>query len=184
MSKSQTSNIPAEYQFLLEEKYPYILIKALELYGIKEKPGPQDNPVILEWAEEVKEYLGAPYQHDSIPWCGLFMAVCAKRAGYTPPKIAIRAKEWAKFGAPSDVPKLGDILVFNRAGGGHVGLYVGEDQDFFYVLGANQKDSVCIVKIRKDRLVCARQCRWKVAQPPTLRRIFIDTKANISNNEA
>ena len=33
---------------------------------------------------------------------------------------------------------LGDILTFKRNGGGHVGLYVGEDKDCYHVLGGNQ----------------------------------------------
>jgi cell wall-associated NlpC family hydrolase len=35
---------------------------------------------------------------------------------------------------------LGDVLVFRRGGGGHVALYVGEDEEAFHVLGGNQAD--------------------------------------------
>lgn len=58
---------------------PRMLQEARKLFGTKEVAGPADNPLILGWAKEVG--LAKSYNYDAIPWCGLFMAVVAKRAG-------------------------------------------------------------------------------------------------------
>jgi cell wall-associated NlpC family hydrolase len=79
---------------------------------------------------------------------------------------------------------LGDVLVFKRQGGGHVGLYVGEDKDAYHVLGGNQSDSVSITRILKDRLHAARRCTWKTAQPANVRRVFLSGSGAVSQNEA
>lgn len=175
--------LPEAYQWLEQEKFPRILLEALKLYGTKEKRGAAHNPIILGWAKEIKSYVGIPYDADEIPWCGLFIGVCASRAGYAPPKVCIRAKEWGSFGVHSNRPKLGDVLIFDRAGGGHVGLYVGEDSECFHVLGGNQGNAVSIVRIEKKRLLKARECPWRVARPPGLRAIILDSAGAISHNE-
>lgn len=184
MTKKMKAPLPTEYSWLGQEKFPRILIEALKLYGTREKQGSANNPEIMLWSDEVEDYLGAEYSADSVPWCGLFMAVCAFRAGYIPPEIAIRAMSWNNFGNKSDRPKLGDILVFLRNGGGHVGLYVGEDLECYHVLGGNQGDSVSITRISRERFVSARECQWKIRRPDTLRPIFLDSKGAISHNEA
>jgi hypothetical protein len=48
--------------------------------------------------------------------------------------------------------------VFKRAGGGHVGFYIGKDPDrqALHVLGGNQADQVSVTRIRRDRLFAAR----------------------------
>jgi hypothetical protein len=42
--------------------------------------------------------------------------------------------------------------VFTRSGGGHVGLYVGEDATHYHVLGGNQANLVSIMRLAKGRL--------------------------------
>lgn len=49
------------------------------------------------------------------------------------------------------------MLVFKRDSGGHVGLYVGEDDRAYHVLGGNQSDRVGFARIAKARLYAARQ---------------------------
>lgn len=88
---------------------------------------------------------------------GLFTAIIAHRTNVerrperNPPRLYLSALEWAPFG--TSVPKgalaFGDVLVLQRAkGGGHVGLYVGQDSPnknsagAFHVLGGNQSDRV------------------------------------------
>jgi hypothetical protein len=58
---------------------PRMLQEARKLFGTREVPSSANNPVILGWAKEVG--LAKSYNDDAIPWCGLFMAVVAKRAG-------------------------------------------------------------------------------------------------------
>lgn len=160
--------MPAAYRWLEREPGPRMLKIALALHGIREAPGAADNPVIMDWAREV----GCTwYGQDAIPWCGLFVAVCAKRAGWDLPPIPLRARSWIGWGAPSPAPALGDVLVFERGAAGHVGLYVGESVGHYHVLGGNQGDAVCIVRLPKWRMIACRQAPWLVAKPENVRPI-------------
>jgi uncharacterized protein (TIGR02594 family) len=118
-------------------------------------------------------------------WCGLLMALCAKRAGFPFNQKALSAKEWVNWGVHrKGEPMLGDVLVFGRKGGGHVGLYVGEDKDTFFVLGGNQSDQVCITRIAKNRLMATKHCDWRFKEAKNIRRIFLSPEGEISHNEA
>ena len=140
---------------------------ARSLIGTKELPGPANNPKIMGWGNALgAKVLGIPYTADSIPWCGLFTAWCIHSAGLVPPKIAIRASEWGKFGLPlslTGTPPLGAIAVFNREGGGHVGFVVGihanGDLD---ILGGNQGDAVNVRRFSRARL---KHLRWPPNTP-------------------
>ncbi len=115
--------LPSRYAWLAREPGPKMIVEALKLFGTMEKPGAANNPTIVAWAKEVGGEVADVYKADSIPWCGLFMAVVAKRAGKEPPKHPLWALSWSAFGAKAPAPALGDVLVFVRSGGGHVGLY-------------------------------------------------------------
>jgi uncharacterized protein (TIGR02594 family) len=125
------------------------------------------------------------YSHDSIPWCGLFIALVATRAGKPRTDSPLWALSWADWGVavPGGQPMLGDVLTFKRNGGGHVGLYVGEDASAYHVLGGNQSDKVCITRISKTRL--HRACRpIYSAKPDNVRRIMLSATGKLSTNEA
>ena len=176
-----------KYKWLEKESGPKILHEALKQYGVYEFKGAENNPVIIEWAKEVDDrdddWLGGWYDKDSIPWCGLFVGICAKRAGFPFNQKLLSALEWANWGSPVDVPMLGDVLIFKRTGGGHVGFYVGEDDECFHVLGGNQSDSVNITRIRKNRFFAVRRCKWKIAQPKNVRMIKLSSDGIVSENE-
>ena len=179
-------NLPHKYKWL--EKYHSfgVFKEMLSLYGVHEYKGLHDNPIITGWAREIKPYVGIDYLKDSTPWCGLVMGVCVYRSGHVPPKICVRAKEWVKFGWASETPMFGDILVFIRKGGGHVGLYVAEDDDCYHVLGGNQRNKVCITRIEKDRLISSRRApegSFKCLNA-SRKRIYMDKSGLISDNEA
>lgn len=176
--------LPRQYKFLENEKSPKILVEMLNLYGTEEFFGDENNPVILNWAVEIRDFVGIEYKADVTPWCGLCLGVAVHRAGYEPPFLCIRAKEWLKFGSAQKVPMLGDILVFNRAGGGHVGVYVGEDSHCYHVLGGNQSDRVSIARLVKNRMVGCRRPVWKIGKPNNVRRIVLDSPSQISHNES
>lgn len=171
-----------KYSDLKNIKAPKILVEAIKLYGTKEIVGPQHNPKIIQWADELG--LKKTYTNDEIPWCGLFIGICAKRAGKQLVKSPLWARDWSNWGTKVDVAMLGDVLVFSRNGGGHVGLYVGEDEKAYHVLGGNQGDQVCVVRINKDRCIAIRRTKWKTAQPEEVKQIFLDAKGNLSTNEA
>ncbi len=164
--------LPESYAWLRREPGPPLLNEALQLYGVQEEPGDADNPLILSWAKELN--VTDCYYHDATAWCGLFMGIVANRAGYALPFAAPReilwAMNWKRFGDPAPVPMLADVLVFARpGGGGHVGLYVGEDAEAYHVLGGNEGDAVSIVRILRWRFVAARRAAGLVA--PNIRPI-------------
>jgi uncharacterized protein (TIGR02594 family) len=169
------------YEWLKSESGPKILVEAVKLLGTKESVGNANNPLILGWAKELG--LQKVYTNDAIPWCGLFIAYVAKMAGKDVVKNPLYALNWATWGNPIDKPELGDILTFKRDGGGHVGIYVGEDNDFYHVLGGNQGDAVTVSRIAKTRLYRARRTQWSIAQPKNVRRVFLEAKGEITTNE-
>jgi uncharacterized protein (TIGR02594 family) len=173
-----------KFSWLLKETAPKVLVEAVKRYGIVEIPGPKSNETILSWAKE----LGINwYVNDDTPWCGLLVASVVSSVGYAPVKESLRALSWQTWGTAvtlSDAA-LGDVLVFKRTGGGHVGFYVAEDDTNYYVLGGNQSNQVNIAKIAKSRCVAVRRSPWKIAQPPQVRKVFMkDLNMTTSTNEA
>lgn len=82
------------------------------------------------------------------------------------PENPYLARNWLKFGKPLETPIYGSIGVFWRekktGTKGHVGFLVGEDKDHYYVLGGNQRNSVNVTKISKERFLGA---RWPLTYP-------------------
>lgn len=173
-----------KYSFLKLEQAPALLVEAVKHIGTKEFVGKDHNRKILDWAKALG--WDSVYTNDEIPWCGLFIGYCAKMAKVQVVNNPLRALAWAEYGTHVALGEemLGDILTFKRTGGGHVGIYVGEDKTHFHVLGGNQNNEVCIVRIDKRRLHECRRTAWKVARPRTVRKVFYDETGLISNNEA
>jgi uncharacterized protein (TIGR02594 family) len=173
--------IPKKYQWLSLEESPRHLLKALELFGVSEIVGPKHNPIIMEWAKETNL---RHYTNDEIPWCGLYLAIVMKRANREIVKDPLWARNWSKFGIEVKEPMLGDVLVFSRGSGGHVGIYIGEDSTSYHVLGGNQGDAVSIVRITKIRLITSRRPPYHTT-PLNIRKIKLDSAGVISStNEA
>ena len=176
-----------KYKWLLKETGPLMVTKALDLIDTKELSGKENNPVIIKWAKEVNDDIAKVYTADEIPWCGLFMAVVAKRANKQVVKDPLWALNWGNFGKYTPQPMLGDVLVFVRKDAqgrkaGHVGLYVGEDKDCYHVLGGNQSDQVCVTRILKTRLYTARRPNYNI-QPKNVRVIKLSSDGAVSTNE-
>lgn len=168
---------------------PIWLAEARRQIGVREIVGPKHSPIIMGWVQEVgAAVLGIKVNDDETPWCGTFMAWLMKQAGLKAPAIAVRAAQWGrtgKWGRELLAPRLGCIMVFTRNGGGHVGLYLGEDDTHFYILGGNQSNSVNIMRIAKDRLA-AGGMRWPHGPdlPPAQRVWKKAGSAATSENEA
>lgn len=163
---------------------PRILQEFILMYGISETPGAKNSPIIMGWAKEIGGEVEKVYTADSIPFCGLGMAVAVKRAGYHPVAQPLWARNWDKFGVSSVAPSLGDILTFQREGGGHVGVYVGEDSTHYHVLGTNQSDSTNIMRIAKGRMKAHRRPAYKNALPSWKPYKVSSAGAAASTNEA
>lgn len=113
-----------------------------------------DNAVIMAWPRAIAAKFPDPdmasycarFTHDSIAWCGLFVAYCLAVNGVKPQFGAtdierfLWADAWQKFGTAVDTPQPGDILVFRwPSGGEHVTFYDHEEDDnFYHCIGGNQ----------------------------------------------
>jgi uncharacterized protein (TIGR02594 family) len=174
--------LPAAYAWLNGENGPRMLVEMLHLYGTRERVGPGSNPEILSWAKEV----GVPYPDDSVAWCGLTVSIAAKRASweYKPNGNPLWARNWAEWGTPQKTAKLGDVLVFPRGTGGHVALYVGEDDNAYHILGGNQSDAVSFARKPKNPIIAIRRAPWRIAEPANVRIVHLkSTGAPISTKE-
>ncbi|MBU0801689.1 MAG: TIGR02594 family protein [Alphaproteobacteria bacterium] len=135
---------------------PMWVLEARRWMGVKEVVGRGSNPKLMAAAKDLgPAVLGMDYQDDDTPWCGMIMGFWIKTvlAEEPLPSIVVRAKSWTSFGIGLDKPSVGAVLVFGRTGGGHVGLYVGEDDTHYHVLGGNQSNMVSVMRIAKDRLL-------------------------------
>lgn len=133
---------------------PLWLEAGIRLIGTKRVQGPGDNPVIIQWAQDLGGDIAKEYTHDSIPFCALFM-------NYILAKVGVKGTEtlWALDFAgkwPSvrlSGPAVGAIAPMLRNGGGHVMCVVGKDQHGNIMgLGSNQSSTTSIVPFATSRL--------------------------------
>jgi uncharacterized protein (TIGR02594 family) len=61
------------------------------------------------------------YNANGLPWCAAFISYCLKNSGYDLPYL-LRAKSYLQAGQVISNPKPGDLIVFSRQGGGHIGI--------------------------------------------------------------
>jgi uncharacterized protein (TIGR02594 family) len=148
-----------------------LLKEALKTYGVTEWLGVGSNPIILGWAAELADagYAEfANYRDDGMPWCALWMAWTAHRAGYTLPAHPGWSQGWKRFGYPVEGTECGapgDCAVFVRpdptgilpAGSlGHVAVVVRAEGRFVHCIGGNQSDKVNVAIFSRDHLVAVR----------------------------
>jgi uncharacterized protein (TIGR02594 family) len=94
----------------------------------------------------------------------------------------LRAKSFEGWGQPLAKPALGAVMVFTRPGGAHVGLYLGERADAYYVLGGNTGNAVAAAWIAKTRLSAI---RWPAGVPlPVSESVLLAGGGSVSENEA
>lgn len=157
---------------------------AAAFVGLREITGPQSSPVILRWVRDT----GAPswYDNDDKPWCALFLnrLLLACQLPMSGKNFdLLRAKSFETYGRALTMPAVGAILVFTRDGGGHVGLYVGENEHAYLVRAGNQGNAVSETWIAKERLSAI---RWPDGVPlPLGGPVVLSTTATpFSRNEA
>ncbi len=161
------------------------LNEALRLVGTREVLGSRNNPVILDWADD----LDLHYSGDDIPWCGLFVAHCISSTltEEVLPENPLGARQWATFGNPT-TPRVGAIVVFWRdsptASTGHVGFYIGENNDSYRILGGNQQNTVCITWINRDRFLTARWPQTAASLLAVADTLSIDKASDLANGTA
>jgi uncharacterized protein (TIGR02594 family) len=136
---------------------PPWLTAARSSEGVVETLGPNDSKWIRRmWASLSGSWLLGQ------PWCGGAMAYWMQQALVSYPRAYYRAKAWLAWGVPISYPAVGAVVVFERSGGGHVGLIVGLDKiGRLMVLGANQGDAVRVSAFSTDRVL---GYRWPAEQ--------------------
>jgi uncharacterized protein (TIGR02594 family) len=129
---------------------PFWLSIARRHLNVAEVPGKATAPTIAKWLLNLKAW----WRDDETPWCGVFVAECLREAGHALPKHWYRALAWNDWGLRLAVPTLGCVVVFARSGGGHVGFFVGYDeQGRVMVIGGNQGNRVSIAPFDGSRIV-------------------------------
>lgn len=166
-----------------ETTMPVWLQLALADKAIHEIHGPASNPVILQWARDIK----APkwFNNDDHPWCAVYANHKLWQAQLQLSGVGfdlLRAKSFERYGVPLKEPALGCLLVFSRPEGAHVGFYMGENVSSYRVWGGNQSNRVGAAWIRKARLTAT---RWpSTVALPTTGRIHLSGAGIASSNEA
>jgi uncharacterized protein (TIGR02594 family) len=179
-------NFPKGYEWLGGVgQLPRTITEALALIGVAEIVGKGSNRTIIGWRDELNQagVKIAGFSDDDIPWCGLFAAIVVQRADKRGVESPLWARNWAKFGKGVTPAGLGDVLVFVRNGGGHVGFYVAEDATAYHVLGGNQANKVSITRIAKDRCIAIRRPIYNVA-PSSVKPYRVAAGGALSRNEA
>ena len=142
-----------------------------EIYnGIKERPGAEHHPAILSFFEATD---GADWvDDDETPWCSAFVYFCAKACQCDRPmSYQLRARSWLRAGAeiePHELRVGWDLVIFKRGrdpqpgpertdAPGHVGFYSGQRDQWIYVLGGNQGNSVCTSSYPRSALLGCRR---------------------------
>ena len=125
-----------------------LLIASLMEGGTREIRGDEHNPKIIAWFK----LAGAPWiKDDEEAWCSAFMCGMAYEAGLYFPKT-VRARKWLSLDALTvrqakviENPEhlmIGDIVVFERGRGGHVGMLLHHMGKNLSVFGGNQQNAV------------------------------------------
>jgi uncharacterized protein (TIGR02594 family) len=125
--------------------------------GVAEVPGPAAHPRISLYYSA----LGDTLEDDTTPWCSYFVNYCVSQTGREGTGKP-NARSWLSWGDPvTGAPRFGDIVVFWRVDPaswqGHVGFFVGEEEDRILCLGGNQGDAVSIAPYARSRLLAYRR---------------------------
>ncbi|CAL2095863.1 conserved protein of unknown function [Tenacibaculum sp. 190524A02b] len=131
-----------------------ILKVAFSQYGVEEIEGKKDNPQIVKYFTEIG--FNGEKLKDETAWCSAFANWVAKKAG----KVIsgkLNARSWLKVGRLVTSPQMGDVVVLWRESPnswkGHVGFFIRKTNRHIYILGGNQRNSVCIIAYPINRLL-------------------------------
>ena len=176
--------LPKQYEWVLNEPAPKFHLEAIRHYGIMEIPGPKHDPEIMKWGKELG--VSNVNRTDEVPWCGLFPGICIKRSNpaYPIPRHVYRAKAWLNWGREVKIgeePAMWyDILIFDRAGGGHLCWNWGQAGGTllrpkkYLGYGGNQSNMVKASWFPGNKLAGIRRCEWLIGQPENIRTIILD----------
>lgn len=138
--------------------------------AVRELPGGEDHPLIQWWL--MNAGFGS-HAADETPWCGAFVGGIAWELRLPRPALPARARAWLTVGEPVDLDaaEVGfDVVVLwrgeppqpgpdNITAAGHVGFFVGLEDDQVKLLGGNQADKVSIAAYGIERVLGVRRLR-------------------------
>lgn len=157
---------------------PVWLAAAREDVGVREIPGAPTAPRIAAMLQRLRAW----WRDDETPWCGVAVAAWMQAAGIALPEHWYRAKAWASWGQSLHLPTHGCVVVFERSGGGHVGLVVGRDSSGnLLVLGGNQGDAVNVRAFPPSRAIAY---RWPPGRDAPSQRVLALGSAALTSTEA
>ena len=159
---------------------PRWLTEARKYIGTKEIPGVKHEPLILQWWKAIKR---GGIKTDEVPWCAAFVGAMLETVG-VPSSRFESAKSYLEWGVRLQAAQVGCIVVFQREGGGHVAIVVGQDaKGRLMCLGGNQGNKVCVVPFERTRVL---GYRWPPGEPmPALASLPIVSGGGASSvNEA
>lgn len=135
------------------------LVEARRFIGEREIKGPQHNAKILQFWKAIRR---GGIKDDETPWCAAFVGAMLEHVGIQSTRFE-SAKSYLDWGVKLSTPTVGCVVVFTRAGGGHVGFVVGQDaKGNLLVLGGNQGDEVNVRSFGRDRVA---GYRWPASLP-------------------
>lgn len=124
------------------EEFPYLPVAFAE-FGIREVPGNQHNPRILEYirSTDLAKYPSLP---DETDWCAAFVNWCIEKVGLPSTNSAV-VSPWRNWGVKPPSIRRGCVITFRWDDGwDHISFYLGEIGNYVVCLGGNQSDAVWI----------------------------------------
>lgn len=144
--------------------------------GVREISGHVHNPVIVGFWKAARL---AGIKNDEVPWCAGFVGAALESSGIRSAR-SDSSRAYLNWGEQIAAPEYGCVVVFSRAGGGHVGFCVGVDeQGRLMILGGNQGNAVSIAPFGRRRVVGYR--RVPFAAMPRPLPVLISGAASSSN---
>ena len=120
--------------------------------GVAERPGTPDNERILEYQTHSPD---VP-DDDEIAWCSDFVGWCVRQASL-PATHKANARSWLDWGVAVDSPRVGDVCILWRqdpsSWKGHVGFYLGGNDEWVVLLGGNQGNRVSVREYPRSRVL-------------------------------
>lgn len=132
-------------------KFPAWLKIALAERGVREIPGVQAHPRILQYFKKTTYHAAS----DEVSWCSAFVCWCLETGGVLSSRSAA-ARSYTNWGVPIEKPVVGCVAVLTRSDDptmGHVGFWVGESETEVLLFGGNQGDMVGLAVFEKSRVI-------------------------------
>lgn len=120
---------------------PSWLKVAKDYVGMKEIPGPKDNPIIVKFMKDLSHGVVAD---DETAWCAGFTGHCLKESGLKLPSNPLSARSYLELPVKLSKPAVGALAIFWRGSKaswqGHIGIIAGRDKagNIMVVSGNNQ----------------------------------------------